>query len=616
MYLKPDNKKNVWALDLESDGLKPTRIWCAVVKNLETSEELVFLDRESFLNWRQPEFVLIGHNIVSFDAPVLNALWGADIDLERSCIDTLVLSYLYNPKLDGGHSLESWGVRLDFLKSDWSDWTQYSEGMLKYCKNDVELTLRLYVALASKMYRMGFSELSCEIEHKIRIIIDEQEQNGIWFDVERAKSFCADLHKRQSDLSKSIQRLSPPRRQKVAEYSLRRRKDGSYFASYEKHRSKYTDIIIDEARGIYECYELIPFNLGSPQQRIQRLLELGWTPVSFTKKGNPQVDEDALLAFAEASPEGPQKEALVALAEWLVISGRLKMVAGNPETGSKGWLGNVQADSRIHGKVLSCGAASRRMLHFEPNTANIPSAAKAKYGKECRSFWGVEPNKGLIQVGVDASGLENVGLLHYLNNDKATEVLNQKKPNDVHSLNARELTKALGREIDREWGAKTSFYALIFGAYPPKLGSIVRGTKQDGEIVRDTLIKNVPGFERLIKEVQNEWKSNNGRLRTIDGGFVLCPSASAALNYRIQSLGAIVMKLASILLNKEAKKIGLWFRLIGTIHDEWQMETKEENGRQLGELAVNCITKAAEQLNFRIPLSGEYKLGYTWADCH
>ena len=210
------------------------------------------------------------------------------------------------------------------------------------------------------------------------------------------------------------------------------------------------------------------------------------------------------------------------------------------------WFNNLGQDSRIHGKVFTCGATTRRMTHNSPNTANIPSGAKAKYGKECRSFWGVEPGRELVLVGYDASGLETAGLCHYLNNSVATEILLRPKPDDIHTANSKRLSEALGWPVDREWGAKTSWYAWLYGAFPKKLGSIVGASKygmsedEAGEIVIETFFRNVPGLKKLISDIQSEWKTSGGRLRCIDGGFVVCPSLNAALNYKIQSAGSIV----------------------------------------------------------------------------
>lgn len=628
-YLKQDLNNQAFIIDIETNGLNPDIIWCACIQNIVTGEVLTFRDRVTFNAWlnTQNDPIFIGHNLLSFDVPVLNRLWAADINLLR-CLDTLVLSYLYNSAIDGGHSLAAWGTRLSFPKGDHSDWNKFSEEMLTYCKQDVALTCKLYIALTKKMLALGYSEKSAEIEHRIRLIINEQQDHGFFFDRKRAEVFRNELRQRQADLAETITKLFPPRRTKVAEYTFRRLKNGGVTASYENHRKKYPELvhvdqhgrIVPEGLGDkYECYEYIPFNLGSPKQRVERLLELGWEPEKFTEKGFPKVDEDALVAFSQrlVSLYGESDErslCVKSLSEWLVIQGRASML----DT----WFNNLGVDSRIHGRVITCGATTRRMTHNSPNTANIPSGAKAKYGHECRSFWGVEPGRGLALVGYDASGLETAGLCHYLNNRAATEVLLKPKPDDIHTANSRRLSEALGWECDREWAAKTSWYAWLYGAYEPKLGSIVGGSKNGksdkaaGEIVIDTFFRNVPGLKPLIEEVQYEFRSNRGRLETIDGGYVLCPSINAALNYRIQSAGAIVMKLTSILLHDEAKKIGLDFQRVGDIHDEGQLEVREEYAPTLGALAVDCITRAGRDLGFRVELTGDFKIGDNWSMTH
>ena len=128
-YYNPENPDNTFFLDIEADGLEPARIWCAVLQKYGTEEQIVFTNKEDFVEWHRSNHCYIGHNLLSFDVPCLNRLWDAQIDL-LTCVDTLVLSYLYNPALQGGHSLEAWGERLRFPKGDFHDWSRYSEEML------------------------------------------------------------------------------------------------------------------------------------------------------------------------------------------------------------------------------------------------------------------------------------------------------------------------------------------------------------------------------------------------------------------------------------------------------------------------------------------------------
>lgn len=611
MYLSTSPDK-LWFFDLETDSLIPSKIWCGVFKNKQTQQvyrfindgsSLIYHELHKFVSERLLESaVFCAHNGISFDGPTLARLAGCDIPL-GSLVDTLVLSYLYNPALEGGHSLEAYGERLKFPKVAHDDWTTYSPAMLNRCEQDVELLEKVYDALTSKMTKIGFSELSCEIEHKTRRIVDRQTAHGFWFDKARGEELLHYLRGRESDLAVPIQRLFPPKLEELGTYSRRKRQDGSDFASYQKHLAKYPSLR-DNGDGTYTCFDYFPFNIGSPVQRLDRLMGLGYDPTAKTPKGNPKVDEESLLKFAEECG----REEVKLMAEWLVCNGRANMV--------QTWLNYVGADSRIHGRLLTCGATTRRMIHSAPNTANIPSGAKAAYGHECRSLWSVEPARGLCLVGADAAGLETVGLCHYLGSPRATEALTGAKPNDVHTLNSQLLTRLLGRPVDREWGAKTGWYAFLYGAYPKKLGEIVKGPPTDGEIMVKAFFKTVPGLERLVREVQDEWQGNRGLLKTIDGGYVRCPSVNAALNYRIQSLGAIVMKLAAILLDTTVKTTGLQCQTVGTIHDEWQMEVRQTEADQLGKLAVQAIGQAAEELNFKVPLGGDYKIGGTWSETH
>ncbi len=124
------------------------------------------------------------HNGVSFDGPVLEKLLGITIPLEN-IIDTLIISQMINAHIDGGHSLKSWGTKLTRGgKLEFKDFDQYSEEMLKYCQQDVHVTRKLMQHLAPKITR--FSKESVRMEHRIRRIIDQQEKNGFYLNVNKA----------------------------------------------------------------------------------------------------------------------------------------------------------------------------------------------------------------------------------------------------------------------------------------------------------------------------------------------------------------------------------------------------------------------------------------------
>lgn len=601
MYLNYNEKDldNYYVVDIEADDLNATVVWCASVVRVSDAKVWEFHGDNWYQAFRdfvadRPTAIWLGHNIVSFDAPTLSRLVGADLPIER-LVDTLILSQLYHPHMPGGHSLGAWGERLRFPKGDFHDWTKFSAEMLEYCTNDSKLCRKIFLALTKRMKARGFSELSCSIEHRIRAIIDIQEANGFRLDVRAAELLLADLRSREEAVVERLQDLFPPKLTPICEYKYRVKDDGTPYASYLRHAKQFARI--EHYGDTYVVYDYVPFNLGSPKQRVERLLGLGWKPTRFTPKGSPKIDEDAIVEFSESSglPE------VRALADFLVYNGRANMV--------QTWLNAVGPDGKIHGTVWTCGAGSRRMRHTDPNTANIPGSG-AKFGHECRSLWTCNDDPDHVLLGVDAKGIEGRIFVHYLNDEDAYDFF---IAGDPHQGNADAISKAVGFKVERG-PTKGLFYARLYGASNSKLGSMLGGKAPLGKLIRGAIDGNIPGFERLVSEVTREYESQNGFLRTIDGGFVRCPSPHAALNYKFQSAGAIVMKLASIIMH--AKAGHLRYQKVGDIHDEWQFSVHKDDAEELAKLACDSITEAGEQLEIRVKLEGDYKIGRTWAETH
>ena len=156
--------------DLESDNLLQdvTTIHCLVIYDTETEQTLVYNDKGTLsqlyevIQLLEDADTVCGHNIISYDLPVLRKLYPW-FDRVGDCIDTLLLSRLYHPnlmeidkknnwktmplKLYGRHSLEAYGHRLNEYKGEFgkdTDWKEWSEEMQLYCIQDVTLTTKLW----------------------------------------------------------------------------------------------------------------------------------------------------------------------------------------------------------------------------------------------------------------------------------------------------------------------------------------------------------------------------------------------------------------------------------------------------------------------------------------
>ena len=59
--------------DIETDSLKPTKVWCIVAQDSDSSKIYKFAPHqlESGLELLQSADKLIGHNILGFDIPVI-----------------------------------------------------------------------------------------------------------------------------------------------------------------------------------------------------------------------------------------------------------------------------------------------------------------------------------------------------------------------------------------------------------------------------------------------------------------------------------------------------------------------------------------------------------------
>jgi len=610
MYLDwKDDTRDYYVIDIEADSLYPSLVWCLCWLNLKTGEKGECLSHDSVKAFFDATkgAVYIGHNILKYDAPSLVRLLNVRLSV-GNCIDTLVLASLYSPNLGGGHSLEAWGERMGEPKGHFSDWSRLSPEMVTYCHQDVLVTAKLYLRLVKTLNSIGFSEKSCWIQHRFTVILERQRKNGFEFDGQRALQLYTTIRAKEADLEEQIRRVFPAERRLVAVRSYKRR-DGEPTAIYLKDQARYI-LEPGEDEESYKAYEDIPFSIGSPQQRTEKLLELGWVPEEFTPKtekgggGNPKPFEKGVMSPSlERFLEGTPTPEVAMMAKWMAFNGRANMI--------NTWLDNWdEEDGKIHGKLYL--ADTLRCRHQAPNTANIPAVRTDKTGAvllheagyytyEARDLWCARP--GRVLVGTDAAGLELRMLAHYLNRPDFTK---QVVEGDPHQYNA----DVVG--ITRPQ-AKTLIYAIMYGAAAPKIAKTLGVPIREGAKIRNMFLERL-GLKELIDECISE--QERGRVSLLDGSQVVCPSPHAALNYKLQGGGARVMAAASIDLERNIQRNGLDSLKVGDIHDEWQYDCDPRDADTHARLSVEAIRAAGVELSLTVPLDGEAKKGLTWAQTH
>lgn len=544
-------------LDIETNT-EHNKIWMCVAREIGGDVQ-VWKEASGLQKYLDSCDLIIMHNGICFDAPVLRKNWNITMK-QNQMYDTLVSSRLLNPSLEGGHSLAAWGQRLGFAKGDFNDWDAgYSAEMESYCIQDTLVTEKLYLHLTTELTAKKFEERSIKLEHNVQAIIAKQEESGFKLNERDAIILLSTLQNKLAVLETELQNIFPTK----------------------------TILRVSEKTGKPLKPIIEPFNPGSRKQIGERLQEKGWKPDQYTETGQPIVDEGTLegLDFPEAK----------AIAEYLLLQKRIAQI--------QSWLKAVQPDGRVRGKVITNGAVTGRMTHHSPNMAQVPSCG-SPYGEDCRDLWIVE--KGYKLVGIDASGLELRMLAHYMKDDAYIYEVTQ---GDIHTANQ----KAAGLETRSQ--AKTFIYAFLYGAGAAKIGKVVGAGAREGQKLIDSFLENTPKLRKLREDVAKICKSS-GSLPGLDGRRLHVRSDHAALNTLLQSAGAIVMKQALVILDERLSKLGVDYKFVANVHDEWQIEVEEAYADMVGKIGVQAIESAGRVLEMRCPLSGEYRVGNSWKETH
>ncbi len=571
--------------DIETDDLNATKVWCIVAQNPISGEVFKFPpDKlEEGYQFLTTADKLIGHNIIGFDIPLVEKFGNVDLS-DKIVIDTLVLSRLFNPTRDGGHSLETWGYKLGYPKIEFEDYLNYSEDMLTYCVRDVELNTKVLQELRKES--RGFKKDCIDLEQGVAKIMKQQEQDGFAFDMQSALTLLAELREKKQQIEDEVHSTFKPKWVDTKQVTPYIKKDGN-LSKRGMTDEEYQRCLDTNNFNPFMRQTLQEFNLGSRKQIGEYLIDFGWNPDRFTPTGQPIVDEKTLSKITHIH------EAKL-IADFLLLQKRIAQIDS--------WVEAVKDDGRIHGFVIPNGTITGRMSHRNPNVAQVPSI-HSPYGKECRACWTVPEGHKL--VGVDASGLELRMLAHYMD-DK--EYINEIINGDIHTTN-QNFAGLKSRDQ-----AKTFIYALVYGAGDEKIGSIIKGSRAEGKRLRERFLSSLPTYRTLKERVDRAASKNY--LKGLDGRKLYIRNKHAALNTLLQGAGAILMKKALVDLDSLLKLNAIDYRFVANIHDEWQIEVKESQADFVGETAVKSIIEAGEHFNLRCPMDGEYKVGGNWSDTH
>ena len=606
--MKPVSENETWLIfDIETDGLydQATQVFCIVLYDITRAETFTYGPDlvDAALAHLATADVLIGHNIIFYDLPVLQKLHS--FACKCRIIDTLVCTRLIWPKevleeLDseqypqvpakrrGTASLEAWGWRLADHKIEFKDFSKYSQEMLDYCVQDVQVTLKLWRFITQQRY----PEPALKLEHDFALAINRQVRAGFPFDVDACLDLVDDLRAKQAELENHLKELFPPIRHEETFIPKVNNKTRGYVKG-----QPFTKVRLEE------------FNPGSRTQIADRLKQkYGWTPDKTTEKGNPILDDDILAAlpYPEAGP----------LAEYMLVKKRLGQIAD----GNNAWLKLVNNnDLCMHGDLVTNGCISGRCAHRNPNMGQVP-AAYSPYGKECRNLFHAPHSWDLI--GVDAKALELRCLAGYLAiwDDGEYARLVTDESIDIHTYNQQQFG------VNNRDVSKRLLYGMLYGCGAMKAGTIINPNEKDPEVLRqlgssaiNSFMRGVPALKSLKENIALTIQSR-GYLRGLDQRALFCRSEFKGLNLLLQAAGALIMKQVVINLHDNLSELGLvherhWIQH-AMIHDEIQLSCPKDLTPVIQEQALRAFPQAQEFFGFRCKIDGDSRVGTTWANTH
>jgi DNA polymerase I len=608
--MKDDSGTKKWyVFDLETNGLydEVTTIHCLVLHDLNRDQTFTYGPDSiaAGLEHLATADVLIGQNILFFDIPVIRKLYPFYTFAAARIIDTLITTRLiwpkeklYDmdteqytqvpPKLRGSASLKAWGYRLSDYKISFKDFKEYSEEMLAYCIQDVNVTTQLF----KHTQKQTCSEAALKLEHDFALAIEKQIRSGFPFDVDACLDLVDDLRTKQATLEADLKELFPPKKIETVFVP----KVNNAGRGYVKGQP-FTKVMHEE------------FNPGSRQQIVDRLqTKYGWVPEKSTEKGNPSIDDDVLsaLPYPEAKP----------LAEYMLIKKRLGQIAD----GNNAWLKLVNDETGcMHGDVVTNGCITGRCAHRNPNMGQVP-AGYSEYGKECRGLF--HAPDGWTLIGVDAKALELrclAGYLAYWDGGEYARVVTDESI-DIHTYN-QEMFGVATRDI-----AKRLLYGLLYGCGALKAGTIIDPNEKDELVLRklgstamNSFMQGIPALKELKDRIAHNIAKRE-YLIGLDGRPLFCRSDFKGLNVLLQSSGALIMKQVVIELHNKMYDLGYIYghnwQQHAMIHDEIQVSCPPAMVDTLTSVALEAFPASQQFFDFQCPIHGDAHVGYCWDQTH
>ncbi|MEK7505448.1 MAG: DNA polymerase, partial [Patescibacteria group bacterium] len=244
----------------------------------------------------------------------------------------------------------------------------------------------------------------------------------------------------------------------------------------------------------------------------------------------------------------------------------------------------VQADGRVHAKILQIGAATGRMATKDPSLHNIP--IKSDLGKRIRDAFTTP--KGFTLVSLDYSQIE-LRIAAILSKDP-TLINIFKSGRDVHNEVASKVFGVKSDEVTKDMRrkAKVINFGVLYGMGVNALRTNLGGTRQEAQEFYNQYFATFPVLAKYLDKVKAEADRNGytstlfGRRRPFSGfrsplPYIRAQAERMAINAPIQGTSADILKIAMVRIDKmlEKEKLSDKVFMLLSIHDELIFEMEK-----------------------------------------
>lgn len=626
--------------DIETDGLLPevTKLHIGVEIFFSDEGHRIFKKHKEDWEFREYMFqhrVLVGHNIIKYDLPVLEKLFG--IKYEGQVIDTLALSYYLNP-LRESHSLESYGKEYNIPKIKIENWKDLTESdYFDRCYRDVEINAKLFRNqwnYLMELYNNDEKEVLRLINYlnfKFQCLKD-QEKEGVWLNTEVCSGH---IEKLENILSEKILSLSEKMPKELGTiWKTKPKKIINIDGSMSSLGQKWYRILEEKNLPLdTEVIKELPNPLSSDQLK-KWLFSLGWKPITYKDGANGKVPQVTLPfgqglcpSVKELFEEHPVLEELDGI---YMLRHRRGVLSAFMENKDK----DDHLYSTAHGFTNTL-----RLMHSNP-IVNLPRVSSS-YGKEIRECLSVK-DENYIMFGADISALEDSCKQHWIYFYDPEYVNQMRVPGfDPHidmailsnmmSEKEGELYKRLSSKTDRtseenleykrlhkiRSTAKNLNFAAVYGSGVKTLAKTGKISEKEAKNFKDTYWKRNNAVLQVVKDVERKivkdqlWVKN-----PISNFWYFVKVEKDIFSTLNQGSGVYVfdtwLKQFKTLLQNHNIHCNIWLQY----HDEMSGICHKGDVKRIENLLSLAMKNTNSVLKLNVPISFSIDWGRDYAEVH